>query len=70
LPEIICNTSPIQYLYQLGLLNVIRTLVGQLIVPPAVVTELAEGTSQGMDLPDPEELDWVRVLSPVSSSAA
>jgi uncharacterized protein len=69
LPEIICNTSPIQYLHQLGLLNIIRTLVGQLIVPPAVVAELAEGRSQGIDLPDPMELDWVRLREPAGSSS-
>jgi predicted nucleic acid-binding protein len=43
LPEVICNTSPLQYLHQLGQLNVIKALAGHLTVPPAVVAELAEG---------------------------
>jgi len=43
LPEVICNTSPLQYLHQLGLLHVLPALAGQVVVPPAVVDELAEG---------------------------
>ena len=35
--EIICNTSPIQYLHQLGLLHILKALAGQVIIPPAWV---------------------------------
>ncbi len=70
MPEIICNTSPLQYLHQLGLLNMLKALVGQLIVPPAVVAELAEGRARGIDLPDLGQLDWVIVRPPLSTAAA
>ena len=70
MPEIICNTSPLQYLHQLGVLSVVKTLVGHLTVPPAVVAELEEGRARGVDLPDLHELDWVTVRSPLSSAAA
>lgn len=69
MPEIICNTSPLQYLHQLGLLDVLKALVGQIIVPPAAVAELAEGRGQGVDVPDLDRLDWVTVRSPLSTAA-
>ena len=41
-----------QYLHQLGLLRVLPHLIGHIIVPPAVVDELAVGRSLGVNLPD------------------
>jgi type IV secretion system protein VirB8 len=43
LPEIVCNTSPLQYLYQIGQLDLLPQLTGQIIVSTAVTVELAEG---------------------------
>ena len=68
MPEIICNTSPLQYLHQLGLLEVLRDLVGHVVVPSAVVRELSAGRVQGVDLPVPEKLEWVIVRTPISTS--
>lgn len=70
MPEIICNTSPLQYLHQIGLLDVIKALVGHLTVPPAVVTELAEGRARGVNLPDLSRQSWISVRSPLSSAAS
>jgi uncharacterized protein len=67
LREIICNTSPIQYLHQLGLLHILEALAGQVIIPPAVVDELAMGHRLGIDLPDLEALEWVKVRRPASA---
>ncbi len=64
--EIICNTSPLQYLHQLGLLDAVRAIVGQMIVPPAVVAELEEGRFRGVDLPELHKLDWVLIRTPQS----
>jgi predicted nucleic acid-binding protein len=69
LPEIISNTSPLQYLHQIGLLNVFRDLVGGLTVPPAVVAELNEGRALGFNLPDLNVLPWVIIRSPISKKA-
>lgn len=69
MPDVICNTSPIQYLHQLGLLHILRTLAGGVIVPPAVVDELAEGRALGVNLPDLTTLDWVTVRRPVGERA-
>lgn len=66
--DIICNTSPLQYLYQLEMLHVLQTLAGHIIVPPAVIDELAVGRAQGVSLPDLMVLEWVTVR-PVASAA-
>jgi predicted nucleic acid-binding protein len=69
LPEVISNTSPMQYLHQLGLLHLLPALVSQVILPPAVVVELAAGRSRGINLPDPANLQWVAVRQPISAPA-
>lgn len=69
MPEVICNTSPLQYLYQLGLLHLLPALAGRVIVPSAVVDELAAGRALGVNLPDPTVLDWVTIKRPASASA-
>jgi len=43
--------------------------VGGVIVPPAVVDELAEGRALGMNLPDLTLFDWITVRRPVSELA-
>ncbi|NJP08689.1 MAG: DUF3368 domain-containing protein [Leptolyngbyaceae cyanobacterium RU_5_1] len=61
MPEVISDTSPIQYLYQTNLLDLLTTLYGQIILPQAVIDELAEGRNLGVALPDPASLSWVTV---------
>jgi predicted nucleic acid-binding protein len=68
LPEIICNTSPLQYLYQLGALDFLHSIAGRIIVPSAVVNELETGRNLGIDLPDVSVLDWVTIRSPASEA--
>ena len=69
MPEVICNTSPIQYLHQLDLLHILRALTGGVIVPLAVVDELGEGRALGVILRDLSILGWVTVRRPVSEVA-
>lgn len=64
--EVICNTSPMQYLHQLGLLHLLPQLAGQVIVPPAVIEELEQGRRFGLDLPQLHGLEWVTVREPLS----
>lgn len=66
MPEIISNTSPLQYLHQLGLLEFLPRLVGQIIIPQAVVEELEAGRTLGLDLPDVSSLGWITIRSPKS----
>jgi predicted nucleic acid-binding protein len=67
LPEVFCDTSPLQYLHQLGLLHLLPALVERITVPPAVVAELETGLSHGVNLPDITALPWVTILSPASA---
>lgn len=67
--DVICDTSPIQYLYQLDLLHIIPKLANRVFVPSAVVEEVKIGHSLGVHLPKIEELDWVTVRKPISELA-
>ena len=61
MPEVICNTSPLQYLHQIGYLELLPRLVSRIVVPTAVAAELEAGRHLGLDLPDPEALPWVEL---------
>jgi uncharacterized protein len=64
--DLICDTSPIQYLHQLELIHVLPKLAKQVFVPSAVVEEIKIGHSLGINLPKLEEFDWVNVRRPAS----
>jgi uncharacterized protein len=64
LPEVISDTSPFQYLYQIGLLQILPALVERVVVPPAVDQELSIGRALGVNLPDLSKLGWVEIRSP------
>jgi hypothetical protein len=66
---LICDTSPIQYLYQLDLLHILPVLAERVLVPPAVVEEVAAGHALGVNLPDLQALDWITTQRPVSAIA-
>ena len=59
--EIICNTSPLQYLYQLGLLELLPKLAEKIIVPSAVFAEIEIGRENSVDLPDLSTLEWIEI---------
>jgi predicted nucleic acid-binding protein len=67
--DLICDTSPIQYLHQLDLLHVLPQLAKQVFVPSAVVEEIDAGHSLGVNLPALEKLDWVIIRRPASDLA-
>ena len=67
MPEVICDTSPLQYLHQIGQLGLLPEVARHVIVPPAVLSELSEGRSRGVDLPNLPGLAWVTVRTPVSA---
>jgi predicted nucleic acid-binding protein len=69
LPEFICNTSPFQYLHQIGQLDLLHALTKGVVVPPAVVAELDAGRSLGFDVPDLRSLRWVTLRTPASAPA-
>lgn len=65
--ETIADTSALQYLHQLGLLGVLKTIVGNLVVPRAVADELEAGIRLGKNLPSPGSISWMTVVGPTSS---
>ena len=64
MPEVISDTSPLQYLHQIGLLQLLPALIDRIVVPPAVDEELSIGRALGVNLPDLSQLDWVEIRSP------
>jgi hypothetical protein len=50
------------------MLWVLEALAKQIVVPPAVVEELAIGRSQGIQWPDPTSLEWVTVCAPAGAA--
>ena len=67
MPDHICNTSPLQYLSQLGLLSLLHELAGVLFVPTAVVEEIQAGRLRGYALPELAEFDWIVVRTPITT---
>lgn len=59
--EVLADTSAIQYLHQLGLLDLLRALYGRVTVPGAVADEIDRGRASGLDLPDLGALPWIAV---------
>jgi predicted nucleic acid-binding protein len=60
-PEVISNTSPLQYLHQSSQLDLLLELYQHVIVPEAVAVELEDGRGRGASLPDPTALSWMTV---------
>lgn len=67
MPEVICDTSPFQYLHQLQKLPILQKLAGRVLAPPAVIAEIDAGRNLGLDLPDVARLEWVVVQAPARS---
>lgn len=59
--NVVCNTSPLQYLHQLGELHLLQSLYGRISVPQAVSDEVLAGRSGGIDLPDLLAADWIGI---------
>lgn len=61
MPEVIADTSPLQYLFQLGLLHLLPDFYDEVLVPAAVVQEVHSGLARGVALPDLDSLPWLRI---------
>jgi uncharacterized protein len=65
MPEVISNTTPLQYLHQIGCLDCLSHLYQRVIVPQAVVDELRQGKLKGVDVPSLDAISWV-IVEPVA----
>jgi len=63
MPSVISDTSPLQYLHQIGCLDLLADLYQRVIVPDGVAQEIQNGALQGVDLPDLGRLPWVAVTA-------
>ncbi len=63
MPDVICNTSAIQYLHQTNLLHLLHELYGLIVIPEGVLTELDAGRRAGVSLHDVKLLSWFSVNS-------
>jgi hypothetical protein len=66
MPAAISNTSPLLYLYRIGVQDWLKQLFGEIWIPGAVVSELTEGQRRGYDVPNPSNYEWIRVVEPRS----
>src|SRR6266498_3929163 len=68
--EVISNTSPLQYLLQLRLLELLQQMYTKIIVPRAVADEIDEGLAAGIDLPRLNGLTFVDIRAVEITAAA
>jgi predicted nucleic acid-binding protein len=61
--EAICDTSPLQYLHQIGFLHLLAEFYTETLIPPAVVSELDRGKAIGVDL-HVRALPWLKIQAP------
>jgi hypothetical protein len=64
---VIADTSPLQYLFQVGLVDVLRALFETVQVPGAVQDELRTGRKRGFDVPDPADYPWMAIRTTTSA---
>ncbi|WP_293142915.1 hypothetical protein [Okeania sp. SIO3I5] len=61
IPNVISNTSPIQYLYQTNLLELLPQLYGNIILPQGVFIKLEEGKNLAVGVPKIENYSWFQI---------
>ena len=61
MPDAICNTSPLLYLYRIGVIDWFPKLVDTVWIPSAVANELKEGQQKGYDVPKPNNYSWIQI---------
>jgi len=66
LPELICDTSALIALQQVGLLHILQALSPTVMVPAAVEQELTAGQSEGHAVVDLAALNWLTIRTPTA----
>ncbi|MEH2086348.1 DUF3368 domain-containing protein [Nostoc sp.] len=66
MPNVVVDTSAVQYLYQLNLFDLLFDLYSQLIIPSGVASEISQGIALGVSLPNLNTFTWVKIV-PVST---
>jgi predicted nucleic acid-binding protein len=58
---VVCNTSPLLYLYQVRQVELLGGLYGKVLIPPAVREELQAGRARGVSVPELDRLPWLEI---------
>jgi predicted nucleic acid-binding protein len=61
MPDVLANTTPLQYLHRLGRLDWLREFHDRVVIPEAVAAELDEGRRFGANVPDVRDIPWIEV---------
>lgn len=64
MPNAISNTSPLLYLYRIGVIHWLPQLFNELWMPSAVFDEFREGARRGYAVPNPSDYNWLQVVNP------
>ncbi|MBD2364001.1 DUF3368 domain-containing protein [Anabaena minutissima FACHB-250] len=62
MPNVIVDTSVIQYLYQVNLFDLLFKIYHQVTIPKGVSDEISQGLVLGVSLPNLNDLTWVNVV--------
>ena len=62
--QAISNTSPLLYLYRIGLIDRLPEIFGEIWTPEAVKVELMVGDKSGYDVPNLSDFSWIRIINP------
>ncbi|MBK7935637.1 MAG: DUF3368 domain-containing protein [Lewinellaceae bacterium] len=65
---VVSDTSPIANLLQIGHLNLLHEIFGEVFIPPAVHREIIALEKFGIDLLEFQKSDWIRVHQPIELS--
>ncbi|CAN5799671.1 DUF3368 domain-containing protein [soil metagenome] len=65
---VIADTSPLQYLHQAGVIDLLPSLFTTVQVPAAVCDELQIGRERGFDVPDPNAFPWMQIRATTRST--
>lgn len=62
MPNIIVDTSVIQYLYHANLFDLLFKIYHQVTIPKGVFDEISAGLALGVSLPNLNDLTWVNIV--------
>ncbi|MBE9159129.1 DUF3368 domain-containing protein [Nodosilinea sp. LEGE 06152] len=62
MPEVVADTSVMQYLFQTNHLFLLPNLYGTVALPNAVRNELETGQTLGIPLPNPNDFEWIQLV--------